>query len=72
MIRVGKPYSDKEILDILHPLVREWFLSKYRTFTPPQRYAIVEAYKGNNILISSPTGSGKTLGSLSGSDKHVN
>lgn len=61
MIRVGKPYSDKEILDILHPLVREWFLSKYRTFTPPQRYAIVEAYKGNNILISSPTGSGKTL-----------
>ena len=61
MIKVGKPYSDKEILNVLHPLVRKWFLSKYTNFTPPQKYAIVEAFKGNNILISSPTGSGKTL-----------
>ena len=61
MIVQGKSYSDKEILEVLHPLVREWFLSRYSTFTPPQRYAIVEAYKGNNVLISSPTGSGKTL-----------
>lgn len=61
MIQEGKPYTDEEILDTLHPLVREWFLSKYPTFTPPQKYSIVEAFKGNNILISSPTGSGKTL-----------
>ncbi len=61
MIIQGKPYSDEEILSTLHPLVREWFLSKYSTFTPPQRYAIVEAFKGNNVLITSPTGSGKTL-----------
>jgi len=57
----GKPYSDREILDALHPLVREWFLSKYSDFTPPQRYAIVEAFKGRNVLVTSPTGSGKTL-----------
>ncbi|WP_456329290.1 ATP-dependent helicase [Archaeoglobus sp.] len=57
----GKPYSDEEILNALHPLVREWFLSKYSEFTPPQRYAIVEAFKGRNVLITSPTGSGKTL-----------
>lgn len=61
MIVEGKPYSDREILSALHPLVREWFLSKYSEFTPPQRYAIVEAFKNNNILITSPTGSGKTL-----------
>ena len=61
MIKEGRAYSDAEIIETLHPLVREWFLSKYSTFTPPQRYAIVEAFKGNNILISSPTGSGKTL-----------
>jgi len=61
MIKQGKAYSDNEIFESLHPLVREWFLSNYDTFTPPQRHSIVEAFKGNNILISSPTGSGKTL-----------
>lgn len=61
MILEGKPYSDEEILSTLHPLVREWFLSKYSQFTPPQKYAIVEAFKGRNVLITSPTGSGKTL-----------
>ena len=61
MIVQGRPYSDREILDALHPLVREWFLSKYSDFTPPQRYAIVEAFKGRNVLVTSPTGSGKTL-----------
>jgi len=61
MISEGKAYSDAEILETFHPLVKEWFLSKYSAFTPPQRYAIVEAFKGNNILVTSPTGSGKTL-----------
>lgn len=61
MIIKGEPYSDEEILSTLHPLVREWFLSKYSQFTPPQKYAIVEAFKGRNVLITSPTGSGKTL-----------
>ncbi len=61
MIRKGKPYSDEEIAEVLHPLVREWFFQKFETFTPPQRYSIVEATKGNNVLITSPTGSGKTL-----------
>lgn len=61
MIRNGKPYSDEEIAEVLHPLVREWFFQKFETFTPPQRYSIVEATKGNNVLIASPTGSGKTL-----------
>jgi ATP-dependent Lhr-like helicase len=57
----GKEYKDSEIENLLHPVVREWFRSKFSSFTPPQKYAIVEAFKGNNILISSPTGSGKTL-----------
>ena len=61
MIKYGKPYSDEEISKFLHPLVREWFFQKFKTFTPPQRYSIVEALKGNNVLVTSPTGSGKTL-----------
>lgn len=61
MIVQGKPYDDEEIKEKLNHLLREWFERKYSSFTPPQKYSIVEAFKGNNVLISSPTGSGKTL-----------
>ncbi len=61
MIVHGKPHPDDEIRKMLNPLLREWFEKKYGIFTPPQKYSIVEAFEGNNVLISSPTGSGKTL-----------
>ncbi|MEM3390972.1 MAG: DEAD/DEAH box helicase, partial [Archaeoglobaceae archaeon] len=61
MIFKAKPYSDDAIFAKMHPLLREWFLSRFSTFTPPQRYAIVESARGNNVLVTSPTGSGKTL-----------
>jgi len=56
-----QPFSDEEVFQALHPLVREWFQSKFSEFSPPQRYAIPLIHQGRNCLISAPTGSGKTL-----------
>ncbi len=64
--RAEKEYSQLEIESMLEGPVREWFKSKYREFTPPQKYAVMEIHQGNNVLISSPTGSGKTLSAFMG------
>ncbi|WP_414468776.1 ATP-dependent helicase [Methanobacterium sp. ACI-7] len=59
--RQEKAYKDESIYKLLHPWVKEWFKGKFETFTQSQKYAIMDIHKGNNTLISSPTGSGKTL-----------
>ncbi len=53
--------TENEILSRLDPLVREWFLTKFKDFTPPQREAILNILNEKNVLVASPTGSGKTL-----------
>lgn len=57
----SKNYSKKQIFKILHPWVRQWFDTQFDDFTPAQKKSIIDIHKKNNILISSPTGSGKTL-----------
>ncbi|MBN1160114.1 MAG: ATP-dependent helicase [Candidatus Diapherotrites archaeon] len=64
MIAKAREYSPKEIDQILDPLVKEWFYSKFQEYTPPQKITIMEIHNNNNILISSPTGSGKTLSAM--------
>lgn len=59
--RQEKRYEDKDIYKILHPWVRKWFKSQFETFTESQRQSLVDIHHGNNLLVSSPTGSGKTL-----------
>ena len=60
-----KTYSKKAIYKKLHPWVRQWFDENFDDFTPAQKQAIVEIHNKKNILISSPTGSGKTLTAFS-------
>jgi ATP-dependent Lhr-like helicase len=56
-----REYSKDEVLRILNPLVAEWFDKKFEDLTPPQKLGIFPIYEGKNVLISSPTGTGKTL-----------
>ncbi|MDO8556603.1 MAG: ATP-dependent helicase [Nanoarchaeota archaeon] len=54
-------WKPEEITEILHPYVKEWFFSKFKTYSPPQLYGVMDVHLRNNILISAPTGSGKTI-----------
>lgn len=56
-----KKYTDEEIHRLLHPYVSKWFKNTFNTFTEAQHQAIPHINSGKNILILSPTGSGKTL-----------
>lgn len=59
-----KPDKEEDIYNILHPFVRKWFKQKFKTLCLPQRYGVLEIHSRNNLLVSSPTGSGKTLTSM--------
>ncbi len=61
-----EPFSREESLDTLNIFVRKWFESRYKELTPPQRYSLKLIKEGYNILITAPTGSGKTLSAFIG------
>src|SRR6202795_1925811 len=48
-------------LEWAHPLVRDWFVSRFGTPTEPQQQGWPSILSGRTTLISAPTGSGKTL-----------
>ncbi len=50
-----------QILNLFHPAVREWFIENIGTPCPPQVEGWPKIQRGSNVLVSAPTGAGKTL-----------
>ena len=61
LTHLTEPYSETQLKAILHPLVNQWFFSKFKEFSLPQLYGVMEIHNRKNILISAPTGATKTL-----------
>ena len=61
MQRIDKVHSTEEVLSLMEPLVSKWFHERFDSLTEPQSMAIPVIYDRKSVLISSPTGSGKTL-----------
>lgn len=53
--------SREEVIGILHPLVKEWFFSRFSDLSLTQLYGVKRISDRKNILISAPTGGTKTL-----------
>ncbi|MFT7615874.1 MAG: ATP-dependent Lhr-like helicase [Candidatus Woesearchaeota archaeon] len=56
-----KADSVKKVTNLLHPAVRSWFFAKYPSFSQTQLLAVSHIYARENILVTAPTGSSKTL-----------
>ncbi|MBS3137483.1 ATP-dependent helicase [Candidatus Woesearchaeota archaeon] len=61
IIKKEQPNNQNELVNILHPFVKQWFFSKFKEFSLPQLYGVMEIHSRKNILISAPTGATKTL-----------
>ncbi|MCS7099382.1 MAG: ATP-dependent helicase [Sulfolobales archaeon] len=58
---VAEVPREDEVLSLLREYTVAWFKRTFRSFTPSQLMAIPYIKQGLNVLISSPTGTGKTL-----------
>ncbi len=54
-------FKVEEVLPFLDDIVAEWFNNKYSDLSEPQKKAIPLIHSKKNVLVSSPTGTGKTL-----------
>ena len=61
MERVTEAYSKDDVMSMMEPLLAEWFSDRFSELTEPQSFAIPIIHRRENVLVSSPTGSGKTL-----------
>ncbi len=59
--RSDRVYTKEEVLGVMEPLISKWFTDRFDVLTEPQAKAIPLIHQKKNVLVSSPTGSGKTL-----------
>ena len=60
-VDVKKKVKEEKVLNLLKPYVREWFKRNFKKFTLPQKFSIPLIKKKKNILVTAPTGAGKTI-----------
>jgi ATP-dependent helicase Lhr and Lhr-like helicase len=61
MERITRKRSKREVMGLMEPLVSDWFGRRFEGLTEPQAYAIPLIHERRSVLVSSPTGTGKTL-----------
>ena len=59
--RVDRTYTKAEVMGLMEPLISAWFEERFDDLTIPQAKAIPVIHQRRSVLVSSPTGSGKTL-----------
>ncbi len=59
--KITEKHSTERVLSLMHPIVSEWFSKKFGEVTEAQAMAVPLIHARKNVLVSSPTGSGKTL-----------
>ncbi len=59
--RATEPKGYEELLSQLDPLLATWYRERFTALSPPQALAVPCIMNGQNTLVSSPTGTGKTL-----------
>lgn len=52
---------DRNVMELFHPIIREWFEKNIGEPSPPQIDGWSAIQRSENVLISAPTGAGKTL-----------
>ncbi len=58
---MDKPFDDRESLAMLNGYVSKWFTKNFEGLTPPQKFSFKLISERKNVLITAPTGSGKTM-----------